>query len=60
MDANEVTTKIVLATERAPTRAMGADMGFEPVWIVGCHVRFKVVRSGERFRNKREDEMDMI
>jgi hypothetical protein len=47
MNADEMTTKIMLATERTTTRALGADMGLEPVGIMGTHMRFQVVCTSE-------------
>lgn len=38
VDTDEMTTEVMLATKGATTRAVWADMGLEPVWIVGGHV----------------------
>jgi len=47
MNADEMTTKVVLATERATARTLGAAMGLEPVGIMSAHVCLQVVCTSE-------------
>jgi len=48
MDADEVTTQVVLAAEGPTTRTMWADVRLEPVGVVGSHVCFEIVGPSER------------
>jgi len=50
MNADEMSTQVVLATERAATGTVRADMGFQPVGVVRGHVCFEIVRTSERCR----------
>ena len=38
VNANEMATEVMLATEGAPARSLGTYVGFEPIWIMGGHV----------------------
>jgi len=43
VNANKMATKVMLATERAPARSLGAYVGLEPIWVMGGHVRLQIV-----------------
>jgi hypothetical protein len=47
MNANKVTTEVVLSAEGPTARAVGADVGLQPVRVVGAHVRLEIVRASE-------------
>jgi len=39
--------EVVLARERPSTAAMRADMGLQPIWVMGVHMCFEVVGTCE-------------
>jgi hypothetical protein len=43
VNAYKMAAKVVLATERAPTRSLGAYVGLEPIWVMGRHVGLQIV-----------------
>lgn len=47
VDADEVTAQVVLAAERAPASAVGANVGLETVRVVRCQVRLQIVGARE-------------
>ena len=47
VDADEVTTEVVLPAEGATARAVRANMRLQPVGVVGSHVSLQIVGSGE-------------
>lgn len=47
MDADKVTTQVVLATERPATSAMRADMRFQAVGVMSGLVGLEVVSPSE-------------
>jgi hypothetical protein len=47
MNTDKVTTEIVLSAKGPTTRAVGADVGLQPVRIMGPHVRLEIVRASE-------------
>lgn len=52
MDADQMTTKIVLAAEGTTTVGVGADMGLQTVRVVGGHVSLKIVGPSEGYDNR--------
>jgi len=47
MDADEVATQVMLATERPATSAVGADMRFQTVGVMSCLVGLEIVGSSK-------------
>ena len=43
VDANQMPAKVVLSGEGSTARAVGANMGLEPVRVMRGHVRLEVV-----------------
>ena len=43
-------SQVVLAAEGPATRGVGADMRLQPVGVMGGHVRFEVIRTGEGWK----------
>jgi hypothetical protein len=44
----------MLATEGPTTRTVRTNMRFESIGVVGCHVRFKVERTGKGWKSSRQ------
>lgn len=47
MNAHQVPTQVMLATEGSATRGVGANMGLQAIGIVGGHVRLQVISASE-------------
>lgn len=53
MDADEVTSEVVLTTEGAATGGVGADMRLQAIGVVSSHVRLEIVCASEGARARR-------
>lgn len=60
VDAHQVAAEIMFATERAPARAMRADMGLQAVGIMSGHVGLQVVGPGECYGRQQLDIRSVI
>jgi hypothetical protein len=47
VDANKMPSQVVLPGEGSAARAVGADMGLEPVGVMRRHVRLEIVSSSK-------------
>ena len=49
MDGDHVTSKIVLATERSPTRLVMTSVGLETVGVVGLDMSLEVISASKGY-----------
>jgi len=47
MDADKMPAQVMFTAKRAATRWVGANMGFETVWIMGGHMCLQVISPGK-------------